>query len=54
MNDEQLLEVSKTGLLALDLEEMRTIQQHYKSQGREPTDVELENFSPNLVGALLT
>ena len=54
MNDEQLLEVSKTGLLALDLEEMRTIQQHYKSQGREPTDVELETTSPNLVGALLT
>ena len=42
MTDEQLLEVSKTGLLSLDLEEMQAIQQHYKSQGREPTDVELE------------
>ncbi|HEX3641576.1 MAG TPA: phosphoribosylformylglycinamidine synthase subunit PurS, partial [Ktedonobacteraceae bacterium] len=45
MTDEQLLEVSKAGLLALDLEEMRTIQQHYKSQGREPTDVELETLA---------
>jgi phosphoribosylformylglycinamidine synthase len=45
MTDEQLLEVSKAGLLSLDLEEMRTIQQHYKSQGREPTDVELETLA---------
>jgi phosphoribosylformylglycinamidine synthase subunit PurSL len=45
MTDEQLLEVSQQGLLALDLGEMRTIQQHYKSQGREPTDVELETLA---------
>jgi len=45
MNDEQLLEVSKAGLLSLDLEEMRTIQRHYKSQEREPTDVELETLA---------
>ena len=45
MTDEQLLEVSRTGLLSLDLEEMHTIQQHYKSQGREPTDVELETLA---------
>lgn len=45
MSDEELLEVSKTGLLSLDLEEMRTIQRHYKSQGREPTDVELETLA---------
>lgn len=45
MSDEQLLEVSKTGLLSLDLEEMRTIQQHYRAQGREPTDVELETLA---------
>jgi phosphoribosylformylglycinamidine synthase subunit PurSL len=45
MSDEQLLEVSKRGLLSLDLEEMRTIQQHYKAQGREPTDVELETLA---------
>ncbi len=45
MTDEQLLEVSKAGLLSLDLEEMRAIQQHYRSQGREPTDVELETLA---------
>ncbi len=45
MNDEQLLEVSRTGLLSLQLDEMRTIQQHYREQGREPTDVELETLA---------
>ncbi|HTI13880.1 MAG TPA: phosphoribosylformylglycinamidine synthase subunit PurL [Dictyobacter sp.] len=45
MNDEQLLEVSKAGLLSLNLEEMRTIQHHYQTQGREPTDVELETLA---------
>lgn len=45
MSDQQLLELSKTGLLALNLDEMRTIQEHYKEQGREPTDVELETLA---------
>ena len=45
MTSQQLLELSKTGLLALNLDEMRTIQQHYKEQGREPTDVELETLA---------
>ena len=45
MNDEQLLEVSRKGLLSLNLEEMRAIQQHYRGQGREPTDVELETLA---------
>ena len=45
MSDEQLLEVSKAGLLSLNLAEMRAIQQHYKVQGREPTDVELETLA---------
>ncbi|GER87946.1 phosphoribosylformylglycinamidine synthase subunit PurL [Dictyobacter vulcani] len=45
MNDEQLLEVSRAGLLSLNLEEMRTIQQHYREQQREPTDVELETLA---------
>jgi len=45
MNDEQLLEVSRKGLLSLNLEEMRAIQQHYRKQGREPTDVELETLA---------
>jgi phosphoribosylformylglycinamidine synthase len=45
MTDQQLLKLSKTGLLALNLEEMRTIQQYYKEQHREPTDVELETLA---------
>ncbi|HEX9134684.1 MAG TPA: phosphoribosylformylglycinamidine synthase subunit PurS, partial [Ktedonobacteraceae bacterium] len=45
MTDQQLLELSKKGLLALNLDEMRTIQQHYKGQRREPTDVELETLA---------
>src|SRR6266566_2883978 len=45
MTDQQLLELSKTGLLALNLDEMRAIQQHYKEQRREPTDVELETLA---------
>lgn len=43
--DEQLLALSRAGLLALNLDEMRTIQQYYREQGREPTDVELETLA---------
>jgi len=45
MDDEQLLTFSKAGLLSLNLDEMRAIQQHYREQGREPTDVELETLA---------
>ncbi|GHO44399.1 phosphoribosylformylglycinamidine synthase subunit PurL [Ktedonospora formicarum] len=45
MSDEQLQEVSKQGLLSLNLSEMRAIQQHFREQGREPTDVELETLA---------
>ncbi len=45
MTDEQLLLLSKEGLLALNIDEIRAIQQHYRSQGREPTDVELETLA---------
>jgi phosphoribosylformylglycinamidine synthase len=45
MGDEQLMEVSRAGLLSLNLDEMRAIQQHYREQGREPTDVELETLA---------
>jgi phosphoribosylformylglycinamidine synthase subunit PurSL len=45
MTDQQLLELSKKGLLSLNLDEMRTIQQHYQQQRREPTDVELETLA---------
>src|SRR6266566_1417262 len=45
LTGEQLLELSRTGLLALNLDEMCAIQQHYREQGREPTDVELETLA---------
>src|SRR5439155_18721700 len=45
MSDEQLLEVSKAGLLSLNLAEMQAIQQHYQTQKREPTDAELETLA---------
>ncbi len=45
MDDEQLVAFSKAGLLSLNLDEMRVIQQYYKEQGREPTDVELETLA---------
>jgi phosphoribosylformylglycinamidine synthase II len=45
MSDQQLLALSKEGLLALDLDEMRAIQQYYREQQREPTDIELETLA---------
>ncbi|HYU71639.1 MAG TPA: phosphoribosylformylglycinamidine synthase subunit PurS, partial [Ktedonobacteraceae bacterium] len=45
MTDQELLDVSKKGLLALNLDEMHAIQHHYREQGREPTDVELETLA---------
>ncbi|MFL5625392.1 MAG: phosphoribosylformylglycinamidine synthase subunit PurL, partial [Ktedonobacteraceae bacterium] len=45
MSEQELLDVSKRGLLALNLAEMQTIQQHYRELRREPTDVELETLA---------
>ncbi len=45
MSDEQLMEVSQTGLLSLNLDEMQTIRRYYREQGRAPTDVELETLA---------
>ena len=45
MNDEQLLDLSKKGLLALNVNEMCAIQRHFHEEGREPTDVELETLA---------
>lgn len=43
---EQLLaQISKEGLLALNLEEMQTIQRYFQEQQRDPTDVELETLA---------
>ena len=41
-NDGELLEISKERRLSLDLAEMKAVQQWYISEGREPTDIELE------------
>ena len=45
MSDELLMETSRRGMLALNLDEMRTIQRYYREQGREPSDVELETLA---------
>ena len=45
MTDEQLMDVSRAGLLSLNLDEMHTIQHHYQELGRDPTDVELETLA---------
>ena len=42
LDDDALLALSKEKDLFLNLVEMKTIQQHYRDLGREPTDVELE------------
>jgi phosphoribosylformylglycinamidine synthase subunit PurSL len=45
MSDEQLLALSKHGMLALNLDEMRAIQEYFRDEHREPTDVELETLA---------
>ena len=41
-DDQKLMEISTTRLLALNLNEMKTIQRHYRRINRNPTDAELE------------
>ncbi|MEO6889954.1 MAG: AIR synthase-related protein, partial [Ktedonobacteraceae bacterium] len=45
MTDEQLLALSKQGMLALNLDEMHAIQYYYRREGREPSAVELETLA---------
>ncbi|MEZ6080006.1 MAG: phosphoribosylformylglycinamidine synthase subunit PurS [Pirellulaceae bacterium] len=45
LDDEQLQHLSKQGQLYLTLTEMQTIQQHFRTLGREPTDIELETVA---------
>jgi phosphoribosylformylglycinamidine synthase len=45
LGDEKLLETSRNGALALNLVEMRAIQAHYRTIGREPTAAELETLA---------
>ncbi|MEJ2307603.1 MAG: phosphoribosylformylglycinamidine synthase subunit PurS, partial [candidate division WOR-3 bacterium] len=43
--DEELIDISKKGLLALTLEEMKIIKEYFTNEGREPTDLELETIA---------
>src|SRR5271154_6504070 len=43
--DSQLLEISRKGLLSLNLQEMKAIQSYFDGLGRNPTDVELETIA---------
>ncbi|MFO0930771.1 MAG: phosphoribosylformylglycinamidine synthase subunit PurL [Gemmataceae bacterium] len=45
LNDDALVRLSREGQLALSLAEMRTIQEHFRTVGRDPTDVELESLA---------
>src|SRR5476649_770457 len=45
IGDTQLLEISRMGLLSLNLPEMEAIQAYFIRQGRNPTDVELETIA---------
>ncbi len=41
-SDEELMRISREGVLSLSLEEMKTIQRRFTELGREPTNLELE------------
>src|ERR1700733_10276698 len=43
--DSELLEISKLGLLSLNLQEMKAIQAYFERLDRNPTDVELETIA---------
>ena len=45
LSDDALMKISKDGTLSLTLDEMRTIQGHFRALGRHPTDVELETLA---------
>jgi phosphoribosylformylglycinamidine synthase len=45
LNETALQDLSRKGQLSLNLEEMLAIQRHYRSLGRDPTDVELETLA---------
>jgi len=44
-DDDEMLRVSRDGVLSLNLAEMQTIQAYYRKLGRNPTDVELETIA---------
>lgn len=44
-NDGELLIISTANLLALNIQEMKTIQDYFRKLGRNPTDVEIETLA---------
>ena len=44
-NDAELERISREGMLALNVEEMRAVQAHFERLGRDPTDCELETIA---------
>ena len=44
-SDDDLVHINQDGLLALNVEEMRAVQQHFVALGRNPTDVEVETLA---------
>jgi phosphoribosylformylglycinamidine synthase len=45
LDDAGLEKLSQDGQLALNLAEMRAVQEHFRGQGRDPTDAELETLA---------
>jgi phosphoribosylformylglycinamidine synthase subunit PurSL len=45
LDDAALERLSRQGHLFLSMEEMRTVQAHFRTQGRDPTDLELETIA---------
>jgi phosphoribosylformylglycinamidine synthase len=45
LDDAALKKLSKDGMLALSLDEMKAVQAHFRALDREPTDVELETLA---------
>ncbi len=45
LDEAGLTKLSKDGMLALTLDEMKAVQAHFRTLGREPTDAELESIA---------
>jgi len=45
LNDDGLVHLSRSGQLSLNLAEMKALQEHFRSLGRDPSDIELETFA---------
>ncbi len=44
-DEQKLMKISRDGQLYLNINEMKAIQKHYKKEGRNPTDCELETIA---------